>query len=169
MPPINLPDIDTLRLIEQVSQMVVVRACGMLYDHQIQHPQWELPIATLQTLIGEYGVGGVILLGGSAAEIALKTQQMQSWAKVPLLISADIEEGVGQRFSGATWFAPPMARTRANATKNRMATVHHAARLAGSRQACRPSPPARCRAAKRRLPPRSLHQTASRRRRVDGW
>ena len=109
MPPINLPDIDTLSLIEQVSQMVVVRACGMLYDHQIQHPQWELPIATLQTLIGEYGVGGVILLSGSAAEIALKTQQMQSWAKVPLLISADIEEGVGQRFSGATWFAPPMA------------------------------------------------------------
>ncbi len=109
MPPINLPNIDTLSLIEQVSQMVVVRACGMLYDHQIQHPQWELPIATLQTLIGEYGVGGVILLGGSAAEIALKTQQMQSWAKIPLLISADIEEGVGQRFSGATWFAPPMA------------------------------------------------------------
>ncbi len=109
MPPINLPDIDTLSLIEQVSQMVVVRACGMLYDHQIQYPQWELPIATLQTLIGEYGVGGVILLGGSAAEIALKTQQMQSWAKIPLLISADIEEGVGQRFSGATWFAPPMA------------------------------------------------------------
>jgi beta-glucosidase len=109
MPPINLPDIDSLSLIEQVSQMVVVRACGMLYDHQIQYPQWELPNAKLHTLISEYGVGGVILLGGSAPEIALKTQQMQSWAKVPLLIAADIEEGVGQRFSGATWFPPPMA------------------------------------------------------------
>lgn len=106
---IQLPDIDSLSLIEQVSQMVVVRTCGMLYDHQIQYPQWELPQAKLQNLIGEYGVGGVILLGGSAAEIALKTQQMQSWSKVPLLISADIEEGVGQRFSGATWFPPPMA------------------------------------------------------------
>ncbi|PZO43477.1 MAG: beta-N-acetylhexosaminidase [Pseudanabaena frigida] len=109
MPPINLPDIDTLSLVEQVSQMLVVRTCGMLYDHQIQYPQWELPNATLKTLIEEYGVGGVILLGGSAPEIALKTQQMQSWAKVPLLIAADIEEGVGQRFSGATWFPPPMA------------------------------------------------------------
>ncbi len=113
MPPIKLPDllpdIDSLSLIEQVSQMLVVRTCGMLYDHQIQYPQWELPNAALKTLIGEYGVGGVILLGGSAAEIALKTQQMQSWAKVPLLIAADIEEGVGQRFSGATWFPPPMA------------------------------------------------------------
>lgn len=107
--PIHLPDIDTLSLVEQVSQMLVVRTCGMLYDHQIQYPQWELTREQLQTLIGEYGVGGVILLGGSAAEIALKTQQMQSWAKIPLLMAADIEEGVGQRFSGATWFPPPMA------------------------------------------------------------
>jgi beta-glucosidase len=106
---INLPDIDSLSLIEQVSQMVVVRTCGMLYDHQIQYPQWELPHTKLQALISEYGVGGIILMGGSAAEVAFKTQQMQSWAKVPLLIAADIEEGVGQRFSGATWFPPPMA------------------------------------------------------------
>ena len=109
MPPFNLPDIDRLSLVEQVSQMVVVRACGMLYDHQIQYPKWELLKADLQTLIGKYGIGGVILLGGSAPEIALKTQQMQAWAKVPLLIAADIEEGVGQRFDGATWFPPPMA------------------------------------------------------------
>jgi len=107
--PIHLPNIDTLSLVEQVSQMLVVRTCGMLYDHQIQYPQWELTREQLQILIGEYGVGGVILMGGSAAEIALKTQQMQSWTKVPLLMAADIEEGVGQRFSGATWFPPPMA------------------------------------------------------------
>ncbi|NUN65492.1 beta-N-acetylhexosaminidase [Pseudanabaena biceps] len=109
MPPIPLPDIDSLSITEQVSQMVVVRTCGMLYDHQIQYPSWELSVSELQKLIGDYGVGGVILLGGSAPEIALKTEQMQSWAKVPLLIAADIEEGVGQRFSGATWFPPPMA------------------------------------------------------------
>ena len=105
----NLPDIDSLSLVKQVSQMVVVRACGMLYDHQIHYPQWELPKSALHHLINEYGVGGVILLGGSAPEIALRTQQLQSWAKIPLLIAADIEEGVGQRFSGATWFPPPMA------------------------------------------------------------
>jgi beta-glucosidase len=108
LPP-DLPDIDRLSLVEQISQMVVVRACGMLYDHQIQYPQWELSKAALHKLINEYGVGGVILLGGSAAEIALRTQQLQSWSKIPLLIAADIEEGVGQRFSGATWFPPPMA------------------------------------------------------------
>lgn len=109
MLPINLPSIERLSLTELVSQMIVVRTCGMLYDHQIQYPNWELSTAALRELIGEYGVGGVILLGGSAPEISLKTEQMQSWAKVPLLIAADIEEGVGQRFSGATWFPPPMA------------------------------------------------------------
>ena len=53
MLPINLPDIDSLSLIEQVSQMVVVRTCGMLYDHQIQYPQWELNNSKLQALISE--------------------------------------------------------------------------------------------------------------------
>lgn len=103
-----LPNLDTLTLAEQVAQMVVVRASGYLFDRQIQYPAWEPTAAQLQHLI-ELGVGGVIFLGGSAAELALRAQQVQNWAKIPLLISADIEEGVGQRFSGATWFPPPMA------------------------------------------------------------
>ena len=103
-----LPNIDTLSLAEQVAQMMVVRASGYLFDHQIQYPAWEPPAAKLRDLI-QLGVGGVILLGGSAGEIALRTQQLQSWAKIPLLIAADIEEGVGQRFSGATEFPPLMA------------------------------------------------------------
>ncbi|MGL5065005.1 MAG: glycoside hydrolase family 3 N-terminal domain-containing protein, partial [Microcoleus sp.] len=40
---------------------------------------------------------------------AVRSHQLQSWAKFPLLLAADIEEGVGQRFGGATWFGPPMA------------------------------------------------------------
>ncbi|MBD3563358.1 beta-glucosidase, partial [Planktothrix sp. FACHB-1355] len=89
--------------------MVVVRASGYLFDHQIKYPQWEPPAAKLQHFISNLGVGGVILLGGSAAELALRSQQLQSWAKIPLLVAADIEEGVGQRFSAATWFPPLMA------------------------------------------------------------
>ncbi|MBC7824787.1 MAG: beta-glucosidase [Candidatus Parcubacteria bacterium] len=104
-----LPDIDSLTLTQQVAQMVTVRTSGYLFDHQIQYPIWEANAATLRYLLEDLGVGGVILLGGSAGEIALRTQQLQDQAKIPLLISADIEEGVGQRFSGATWFPPPMA------------------------------------------------------------
>jgi len=104
----SLPNLDSLSLTELVAQMLVVRASGYLFDHQILYPSWE-PLADKLKRLVELGVGGVILLGGSAAEIALKTQQLQSWAKIPLLIAADIEEGVGQRFAGATWFPPPMA------------------------------------------------------------
>lgn len=104
-----LPDIHSLSLAEQVAQMVVVRASGYLFDHQIQYPQWEPEAETLRSWLQDWGMGGVILLGGSAGEIALRTQQLQEWATLPLLLSADVEEGVGQRFAGATWFPPPMA------------------------------------------------------------
>lgn len=106
---ISLPNLDQLTLEEQVAQMVVVRASGYLFDHQIQYPSWEPTADKLQHWLQDLGVGGVILLGASAAELALRVQQLQEWAKVPLLVAADIEEGVGQRFAGATWFPPPMA------------------------------------------------------------
>ncbi|WP_019502409.1 glycoside hydrolase family 3 N-terminal domain-containing protein [Pseudanabaena sp. PCC 6802] len=106
---ITLPNIDSLSLQEQVAQMIAIRASGYLYDHQIQYPNWEPPNQTLQTWISRYGVGGVILMGGSAPEVYLRSQQLHSWAGIPLLIAADVEEGVGQRFEGATCFPPPMA------------------------------------------------------------
>ena len=108
-PSAIMPSPDALSLAEQVAQMVVVRTSGHLFDHEIRYPAWEADRATLQHYIVDLGVGGVILLGGSAAEVGLKTQELQTLAQVPLLIAADIEEGVGQRFSGATGFPPPMA------------------------------------------------------------
>jgi beta-glucosidase len=104
-----LPDLETLPLAKLVAQLMVVRTSGHLFDQQMRYPAWEANSAQLRHYIQDLGVGGVILLGGSGAEVALKTQQMQAWAEVPLLICADIEEGVGQRFGGATWFPPPMA------------------------------------------------------------
>jgi beta-glucosidase len=106
---ISLLNWESLSLAEQVAQMMVVRAAGYLFDHQIRYPVWEPSAAILQHWIQDWGVGGVILLGGSAVELGLRSQQLQDWSAIPLLIAADIEEGVGQRFSGATWFPPPMA------------------------------------------------------------
>ena len=104
----RLPSPETLSLAEQVAQMIVVRTTGHLFDHEVAYPQWEATHAELNKYLA-LGVGGVILLGGSAAEVGVRSQQLQSQAKYLLLVAADIEEGVGQRFSGATWFAPPMA------------------------------------------------------------
>ncbi|NJK68843.1 MAG: beta-glucosidase [Microcoleus sp. SU_5_3] len=105
--------IDNLSLPELVAQMFVVRASGFLFDRQIRYPAWEPTADKLRYYVEKLGVGGVILVGGSAVELAVRSHQLQSWAKcyqrVPLLLAADIEEGVGQRFAGATWFGPPMA------------------------------------------------------------
>ncbi|NEZ54794.1 glycoside hydrolase family 3 N-terminal domain-containing protein [Adonisia turfae] len=104
-----LPDPDSLSLQQLVAQMIVVRTTGHLFDHEIAYPQWEANQEQLAHYITDLGVGGVILLGGSGAEVALRCQALQAMADIPLLMAADIEEGVGQRFSGATWFSPPMA------------------------------------------------------------
>ena len=104
----DLPPFQTLTIAQKVAQLIVVRASGHLFDRQISYPQWEACQADLQTWI-EQGVGGVILLGGSAAEVALRTQQLQAWARISLFMAADVEEGVGQRFAGASWLPPPLA------------------------------------------------------------
>ena len=105
----NRPVTDSLR--RQVAELLVVRASGHLSDQQRRYPQWELSNHALQHLLQE-GVGGVILLGGSAVELQHRTQQLQSWSDQRLLFCADVEEGVGQRFEGASWLVPPLALGR---------------------------------------------------------
>ncbi|MFN9621751.1 MAG: glycoside hydrolase family 3 N-terminal domain-containing protein [Cyanobacteriota bacterium] len=90
-----------------VASLLVVRASGHLADGQRGYPRWEHDNSTLRKLLKE-GVGGVILLGGTAAELRLRTRQLASWSEQPLLLCADVEEGVGQRFAGASWLPPPL-------------------------------------------------------------
>ena len=104
-----LPNWTQFTLKEKIGQMIVVRASGYLFDHQIRYPVWEASNPQLSHWLDSLNLGGVILLGGSSAELLLRTQQLQKWSKTPLFIAADIEEGVGQRFKGATYFPPPMA------------------------------------------------------------
>ena len=95
----------------RVASLVVVRASGHATDRQRRYPRWELPNTELKRLLSS-GVGGVILLGGSSVELQQRCRQLRSWAQSPLLLCADVEEGVGQRFEGATWLVPPMALAR---------------------------------------------------------
>ena len=105
------PSVTDPTLERLIASLLVVRASGHLLDSQRRYPQWELENGELAALLAS-GVGGVILLGGSAAEVALRCRQLQSWASDPLLLCADVEEGVGQRFEGATWLPPPLSLGR---------------------------------------------------------
>ena len=95
----------------QLASLLVVRGSGHSRDGQRRYPRWELTNGELRRLL-EQGVGGVILLGGSAEELRLRCEQLQHWARQPLLLCADVEEGVGQRFEGASWLVPPLALGR---------------------------------------------------------
>ena len=49
------------------------------------------------------GVGGVIVSVGSPSEVAAKINNLQSLAKYPLLVGADLESGAGHRMRGAVY------------------------------------------------------------------
>ncbi len=49
------------------------------------------------------GVGGVIVSVGSPSEVAAKINNLQSLAKYPLLVGADLEGGAGYRMRGAVY------------------------------------------------------------------
>lgn len=57
----------------------------------------------------ELGVGGFILFGGPADQIALLTASLRERAGRPLLIGADLERGAGQQFAGLAELPPPLA------------------------------------------------------------
>ena len=96
---------------QAVARLLVVRASGHATDRQRRYPRWELSNHDLEQLLGA-GVGGVILLGGTATELQQRCRTFQRWAGQPILLCADVEEGVGQRFEGASWLVPPMALGR---------------------------------------------------------
>ncbi len=91
-----------------VAELFVVRASGHASDSQRNYPLWELSNKELKRLLEE-GVGGVILYGGTATELQHRCKTILNWAAKPLLLCADIEEGLGQRFDGGTWLVPPIA------------------------------------------------------------
>ena len=95
-----------------VARLLVIRASGHAQDRQRRYPRWELCNRELQRLLGS-GVGGVILLGGTVTELQQRCRTLRSWTSdEDLLLCADVEEGIGQRFEGATWLAPPMTLGR---------------------------------------------------------
>ena len=46
--------------------------------------------------IEEQGIGGVIMSVGSPTEVAAKLNDLQSHARYPLLVAADLETGAGE-------------------------------------------------------------------------
>ncbi len=105
----------SLTLRQKVAQMVSPWVAGeympLESDHYDRLRQW----------VVEEGVGGVIISIGAPLEVTMKLNQLQELARVPLLVSADMEYSPGMRLhagyalpsglnlGGGTQFPPLMA------------------------------------------------------------
>lgn len=81
---------------DTVAQMVMPRLNGI----ELADPAYR---SRIEVLVRE-GIGGFILFGGDVEDTPRRLQELQALAKMPLLISSDIERGLGQQLAGATRF-----------------------------------------------------------------
>src|SRR5262249_4627910 len=104
-----LPDPASLSLAEKVGQVVfpAVRL-PPAPNHEREGPD------RLLSSIRSIGPGGFALFGGSVDSVPPPARAAQAASKIPLLVAADFERGVGQQVVGATEFPAFMAFGAAN-------------------------------------------------------
>ena len=83
----------TLR--EKVGQMMMPWVLGDF------SPEGSTDHERLRVLVEDQGVGGIIVSVGSPTEVAVKLNDLQDHARVPLLVGSDLESGAGFRLRGA--------------------------------------------------------------------
>lgn len=93
----------SLSLEQKAGQLVMVLVPGT-YRSSLSEES-----ARLDRLVGDMGVGGLILSYGDVYEVARLLNRLQSLANVPLLISADLERGLAMRVRRGTPFPDAMA------------------------------------------------------------
>ncbi len=92
-----------LTLREKCAQMIMPHVDGVLYEEN--SPEYK----RLQYLVNDLKVGGFIFFKGKIKEQAELTNKLQEMSKIPLLIAADYERGLGMRLEDAVEFPYNMA------------------------------------------------------------
>lgn len=92
-----------MNLDEKIGRLFVIPAFGRFLNER--SPEYR----ELVRHVRDNHVGGVIWFASSVFEAAFLNARLQSIAKRPLLISADLESGLGMRFPDATWWPPAMS------------------------------------------------------------
>ena len=88
---------------EKVGQLFVYAAHGVFTNEQ------SALYKDLVHQVRDNKVGGIIWFVSDVYETAFLTQRLQREAKIPLLISADLEAGIGMRFNDTTFWPTAMA------------------------------------------------------------
>jgi beta-N-acetylhexosaminidase len=92
-----------MTLEEKIGQMMICPYSGRFLNRESED------MKDLESLVLKRKIGGLILYGGNVYETALLTNRLQNLSEIPLLISSDLERGLGNQIDGATQFPPLMA------------------------------------------------------------
>ncbi len=92
-----------LTLDEKIGQLFVHVARGRFLNES--SPEY----LELARRVRENGIGGIHWSVSDVSETARLTRKLQAMAHLPLLVSADLEAGVGMRFQDTTYWPWPMA------------------------------------------------------------
>ncbi len=93
----DAPHALSLSLDEKIGQLFVVPAHGVYVSEESKDFQ------TLRHHVVDNHVGGVILFRSNVYGAAVLVGKLQELARVPLLVSADLEAGLGMRFEDVTY------------------------------------------------------------------
>ena len=104
--------LDNLTLREKIAQMMIYRMNLRMKDIPVE--KWE----KILDLIDKDGIGGIHFWYGEASTSLTMLNKMQSRSKVPILVDADIEHGLHQRFPEGTEVPPFMAIAASNRPEN---------------------------------------------------
>src|SRR6266852_9266849 len=99
----RIPRLEELSLDEKIGQMFSVGARGVFMGES--SPAYQ----QLLHHVRDNHVGGFIWFVSNVYETALLNQKLQRASRIPLLISADLEAGVGMRFADTTFWPSAMA------------------------------------------------------------
>ena len=92
-----------LTLREKIAQMMVVSMNMRFMNYE--SAKWN----EIQSYIESDGIGVLHIWFGDAGSALTMLNDMQSKSKVPILVDADIESGLGRRYPGAVTLPPMMA------------------------------------------------------------
>ena len=92
-----------LSLREKIAQMMVYRMNMKFMNYESD--EWK----EIEKLISSDGIGVLHIWFGEAGSALTLLNKMQKASKVPMLVEADIESGLGRRYSGAVTLPPMMA------------------------------------------------------------
>jgi beta-glucosidase-like glycosyl hydrolase len=95
--------VEQLTLDEKIGQMFVPGGHGTFMAES--SPRYQ----TLVHQVRDNRVGGIIWFVSNVYETALLNQRLQKLSRIPLLVSADLEAGVGMRFLDTTFWPSAMA------------------------------------------------------------